>query len=440
MANGFSTSPRRPILHHSPRFNLGSSSRLFCESTPIFIGTIPLHCPKGTCPPAQSHGHSSLRTNLNSSPPRCPQNPGTEPSLQPLGKVLQCGLSRGLHETLKVLQTPREELPLQISSQLPTSPSRLQSVPTSQHKPAYREAILHPRLPDVFYAAPNLRFVRKLPKPSQSVRQPRRSSRKLNDRLVSKPRSVSVLNPQVDSPLHTRRALSRQLQSARQRPRLAENLCDPNSIPEPVRVRPGILGPSPFPSYREELSNTKSRFSEDKGSDFLPNPPSSNSSEPGLPGRPSQAPSCASENLRRPLHLHSSNPNSPHFRSRWIRKNSVKQARVQLGHISSLGQSPNLRPLDSLLQASRVLHATSVSSYKTQGASHEECFKTRSDGITSSHSGHLHHNDRVEHQLQQGPLLQCSQDSLAEPTYRPGTPSLPNFCIAAKELSSTQPS
>lgn len=266
--------------------------------------------------------------------------------------------------------------------------------------------------------------MRKLPKSSEPLRQLGRAPRKLNNRLVSEPRPVSVLHPQVDSSLHPRRTFSRQLQPACPRSRLAKNICDPNSIPESVRIRSGILGPSPLSSHRKELPNPKSRLTKDEGSDILPHPSGSNSSKSGLPHSPSQTSSRASENLRRPLHLHKSDAHSSHLRPSWIRKDPVKQTRIQLGHCSSLGSPSDLRPLNSILPTPSVVHASSVTPRQTPRVPDEKRAKARSDGLTSSNSSHLHGSDSAQCELEGCSILQRLPNTLAESSRSSERPNL----------------
>nr|CBH31041.1 overlapping protein/movement protein [Chiltepin yellow mosaic virus] len=372
MSNGFPTSPRRPILHHSQRCLSESSSEFRRPTSPRLSPALPLDHPKGT--PSLPHllRHPSLRIRNHPPPPRCPQNHRNLPSLQPLEPPRLHSLLRHVHETLKVPKTSSHQPKLPRAHQLPSHPRRHRSLPHHLHHSSNQRLRLHARRFDVFQPIPDRRLVSQQSKSGNSVLQSHLPSRVPLHRSVSLPRDLHLQDIGSNTPLCAGISSRRLIQSAPSSPVLAKSELHISSRDPTLSHQAGILGPRPLPpdpkrsptfglNPKKSSSTPRTRSPNPTGSSATkhcsPVPPITNNRESGvlpdprlfgtspghLPSTTLKTPPGAKRGLQRPLHLYKGSPHSEDVGSSRLRSHSKQQAGILLGNPKRLGQSSDLR-------------------------------------------------------------------------------------------------
>ncbi|AAW88525.1 putative movement protein [Plantago mottle virus] len=355
MSNGFSISPRRPIIIHTQGRRFEPRPQSLCPSSSGLTSAVSLDSAERTPSISHCHRHSCLRLWDHSTSPCCSQSDRDSSSLSPLESSCVDSIFSHVHETIKVSQTCETQSELRRAHQFSSHRCRQRSLSRNLHISALPADCVHARRADVLPSFSDPGSVHSMPEPPTPPLQPCRSPREFLHRSLLLSNCLHLLHFRQFPSLRAREPSCGQLQSASFRHSMAQDLQHQFSSSEPFRNHAGLLGPMPFDPHTKGSPNHALQRSAHGilHHSSLPRPPRSHVSSPAPP--PSFSPNGG---VRRSVHLHKSRQNPSGLGPRRIRPHALKQAPVRLGHLSSLGQSSYLRSpqlLDSTPSRIRLL-------------------------------------------------------------------------------------
>nr|WIW79793.1 movement protein [Scrophularia mottle virus] len=343
MSYGFPACTRLSLIDRPQRRVFEPCSEPLSSTPPRLPSAVPLDHPEGTSALPDSLWNSSFRIRNFSPSPCCAQsyrNILTFLSLELHGlDPFFCHV----HETLQVRSLAIRQSKFLRASQLSAYSRRLSSLPHHLHLSSIPRSRLHARCSHVLRAFPNSSAVFELSQPSTTTLQPSRSPREQLHRPLPPPIRLHLHPPREHSPLCSRRTPRRKLRSTSISHSMVENQSNRFPSPQPVCQSPGILGPVPLDSH--STRSTPSSFQR-KTDNLFPHSKMPRSARGDLSSSTTSPPSRPVGSLRRTVHIHSSSENPSNFRPRRVCPNSLEQAPVRMGFVSSLGQSPNVRPAE----------------------------------------------------------------------------------------------
>ncbi|AAW88528.1 putative movement protein [Anagyris vein yellowing virus] len=340
MSHVVPVSPRCSVIDCSQGRIPQSSLELSCSTSPILSHSVPLDHPKGTHSFSDCVRNPFFGFRLHPSPPRSPQGDRNVFTLQSLESPGISSIHRDVYEAIKVQEAVLSQSELHRADQLSSNRRRLCSLPHHLSHPSNKGARVHARRSNVLHTSTSAGSVHQGASSSAPSLLSRGSPREQLHRSLPLPQCVHLHNFGQLPALRARRAPRRKLQPATHSFKLVENLSDKISIPKSVSESPGILGPMPLHPHPKRPPPPQRKQS---GNNLLQDSRLPRASRGHLPPPTSPAPARAKGSVRLPLHVHKSSAHSPHLRPSWVRKNSLQQASICLGHSTSVGQSSDLR-------------------------------------------------------------------------------------------------